>query len=95
MYHNYKLKNIMSNLFKINWSLESLDQYSDYLEKGGVRMHTDGEPVMSDGELLDLIIEVTKTQPNAEGLPTDRDILMSINNALYNHFNEETLSINN
>jgi len=42
-----------------------------------------------DGELLDLIIEVTKQEPNTEGLPTDRDILMAINNALYHHFNEE------
>ncbi len=44
---------------------------------------------MSDGELLDLVIDVTNQEPSDEGLPTDRDILMSINNALYYHFDEE------
>ena len=70
--------------------IQTLNEYTDYLEEGGIRMHSDGDPVMSDGELLDLIIEVTTQEPNVEGLPTDRDILMAINNALYHHFNEES-----
>ena len=74
---------------KIPTPIQSLDKYTNYIADGGTRTYSDGDPVMSDGELLDLIIEVTKQEPNAEGLPTDRDILMSINNALYYHFNEE------
>ncbi len=56
-------------------------EYTDYLDNGGIREDSDGEPIMSDGELLDLIIEVTEQEPNAEGLPTDRGILMAINDA--------------
>jgi hypothetical protein len=69
--------------------IETLNKYADYLADGGIREHSNGEPVMSDGELLDLVIEVTNQEPSDEGLPTDRDILMSINNALYYHFDEE------
>jgi hypothetical protein len=69
--------------------IQELKEYTDYLDNGGIREDSDGESIMSDGELHDLIIEVTKQEPNAEGLPTDRDILMAINNALYYHFNEE------
>lgn len=68
--------------------IRKLMEYTDYLDNGGIREDSDGEPVMSDGELLDLIIEVTEQEPNAEGLPTDRGILMAINDALYCHFNE-------
>ncbi len=70
--------------------IELLYEYADYLDNGGSREDSDGESVMSDGELLDLVIEATKQEPLDEGLPTDRDILMSINNALYHHFNEES-----
>ena len=77
----------MSNK-NINTPIDSLYQYSDHLENGG----TDR---LEDGELHDLIIEATKQKPTVDGLPTDRQILMAINNALYHHFNEETLSINN
>ena len=74
--------------------IEELNQYADFLEDGGaieyIENNQDGEPIMSDGELLDLVIEVTKQEPSDEGLPTDRDILMAINNALYHHFNEES-----
>ena len=63
--------------------IQKLNQYTDYLDDGGCM-------TWEEGELLDLIIEVTKQEPNAEGLPTDRDILMAINNALYHHFNEES-----
>ncbi len=62
--------------------IELLDEYSTYIEDGGFNTY-------EDGELLDLIIEATKQKPTKDGLPTDRDILMSINNALYHHFNEE------
>jgi hypothetical protein len=62
--------------------IELLDEYSDYLEDGGHKTY-------EDGELHDLIIEATKQKPTADGLPTDRQILMAINNALYHHFNEE------
>ena len=62
--------------------IQKLNEYTDYLDDNGCM-------TWEDGELLDLIIEVTKQEPNAEGLPTDRDILMAINNALYHHFNEE------
>jgi len=74
---------------KIPTPIEKLNKYADYLEDGGIRESFDGELVMSDGELLDLIIDVTNQEPSDEGLPTDRDILMSINNALYYHFDEE------
>jgi hypothetical protein len=74
---------------KIPTPIETLNKYTDYLADGGTREHSDGEPVMSDGELLDLVIDVTNQEPSDEGLPTDRDILMSINNALYYHFDEE------
>ena len=74
---------------KIPTPIETLNKYADYLEDGGIREYYDGELVMSDGELLDLIIEVTNQEPSDDGLPTDRDILMSINNALYHHFDEE------
>ena len=62
--------------------IELLDEYSTYIEDGGFNTY-------EDGELLDLIIEATKQKPTEDGLPTDRDILMSINNALYHHFNEQ------
>ena len=62
--------------------IELLDEYSTYIEDGGFNTY-------EDGELLDLIIEATKQKPTEDGLPTDRDILMSINNALYYHFNDE------
>jgi len=62
--------------------IELLDEYSTYIEDGGFNTY-------EDGELLDLIIEATKQKPTEDGLPTDRDILMSINNALYHHFNDE------
>jgi len=62
--------------------IELLDEYSTYIEDGGFNTY-------EDGELLDLIIEATKQKPSVDGLPTDRDILMSINNALYHHFNDE------
>jgi len=74
---------------KIPTPIEKLNKYADYLADGGIRESFDGELVMSDGELLDLVIEVTNQEPSDEGLPTDRDILMSINNALYYHFDEE------
>jgi|11BtaG_2_1085332.scaffolds.fasta_scaffold36313_1 hypothetical protein len=70
--------------------IELLHEYADYLDNGGSREDSDGESVMSDGELHDLVIEATKQEPDAEGLPTDTQILMAINNALYFHFNEET-----
>ena len=63
--------------------IQKLNEYTDYLDDNGCM-------TWEDGELHDLIIEVTKQEPNAEGLPTDRDILMAINNALYHHFNEES-----
>jgi len=63
--------------------IQKLNEYTDYLDDNGCM-------TWEDGELLDLIIEVTKQEPSAEGLPTDRDILMAINNALYHHFNEES-----
>ena len=69
--------------------IESLDKYTNYIADGGTRTHSNGDPVMSDAELQDLIIAVNKQKPNAEGLPTDKDKFMSINNALYYHFNEE------
>jgi hypothetical protein len=59
-----------------------LYEYSTYIEEGGFNTY-------EDGELLDLIIEATKQKPSADGLPTDRQILMAINDALYHHFNEE------
>ena len=62
--------------------IELLDEYSTYIEDGGFNTY-------EDGELLDLIIEATKQKPTEDGLPTDRDILMSINNALYHHFNDQ------
>ena len=62
--------------------IEKLNEYKDYLEDNGCM-------TCKDGDLLDLIIEVTTQEPNVEGLPTDREILMAINNALYHHFNEE------
>ena len=62
--------------------IECIDSYADYLEVLKVAK-------LDDGALLDLVIEVTMQEPSPEGLPTDRDILMSINNALYHHFNEE------
>jgi hypothetical protein len=74
--------------------IQTLNEYADFLEDGGAIEHRennqDGEPIMSDGELLDLVIEATKQEPDAEGLPTDTQILMAINNALYFHFNEES-----
>tara|TARA_R100000951_G_C2497268_1_gene136322 strand:+ start:233 stop:463 length:231 start_codon:yes stop_codon:yes gene_type:complete len=70
--------------------IQTLNEYADYLEEGGIRMHSDGDLVMSDGELHDLVIEATKQEPDADGLPTDTQILMAINNALYHHFNEES-----
>jgi|TARA_E500000305_G_scaffold70586_1_gene56483 hypothetical protein len=70
--------------------IELLYEYADYLDNGGSREDSDGESVMSDGELLDLVIEATEQKPTADGLPTDRQILMAINNALYHHFNEES-----
>ena len=70
--------------------IQTLNEYADYLDNGGIRMHSDGDPTMSDGELHDLVIEATKQEPDAEGLPTDTQILMAINNALYHHFNEES-----
>ena len=63
--------------------IELLDEYSTYVEEGGINTY-------EDGELLDLIIEVTQQKPNLDGLPTDRETLLSINNALYHHFNEES-----
>lgn len=62
--------------------IESLDEYSDYLENGGHK-------TCEDGELLDLIINATKQEPNADGLPTDRCILVSIDNALCHHFTKQ------
>jgi len=62
--------------------IECIDSYADYLEVLKVAK-------LDDGALLDLVIDVTTQEPSPEGLPTDRDILMSINNALYHHFNEE------
>ena len=74
--------------------IQTLNEYADFLEDGGAIEHRennqDGEPIMSDGELHDLVIEATKQEPDAEGLPTDTQILMAINNALYHHFNEES-----
>ena len=61
--------------------IELLYEYSNRLEDGDYKTY--------DGELLDLIIEATKQKPTTDGLPTDRQILMAINNALYHHFNEE------
>jgi len=70
--------------------IELLYEYADYLDNGGSREDSDGESVMSDGELHDLVIEATEQNPTADGLPTDRQILMAINNALYFHFNEKS-----
>ena len=69
--------------------IQSLDKYTNYIADGGTRTYSNGDPVMSDGELHDLIIAVNKQEPDAEGFPTDQDKFMSINNALYYHFNEE------
>ena len=82
-------KKARNKIMKTLTSYEIINKYADYVADGGTRTYSDSEPVMSDGELLDLVIEVTKQEPSPEGLPTDRDILMSINNALYHHFNEE------
>jgi len=62
--------------------IELLYEYADYLDDNGCM-------TWEDGELLDLVIEATEQKPTADGLPTDRQILMAINNALYHHFNEE------
>ena len=62
--------------------IELLYEYSTYIEEGVFNTY-------EYGELLDLIIEATKQKPSADGLPTDRQILMAINDALYHHFNEE------
>ena len=70
--------------------IQTLNEYAEYLEEGGIRMHSDGDPTMSDGELHYLVIEATQQEPDADGLPTDTQILMAINNALYFHFNEES-----
>ena len=67
--------------------IESIDSYADYLEEKANKHWKTAK--LDDGELLDLVIDVTMQEPSPEGLPTDRDILMSINNALYFHFNEE------
>ena len=67
--------------------IESIDSYADYLEAKANKYWKTAK--LDDGELLDLVIDVTMQEPSPEGLPTDRDILMSINNALYFHFNEE------
>jgi len=67
---------------EIKTPIESIDSYADYLEILKVSK-------LDDGALLDLVIDATTQEPSPEGLPTDRDILMSINNALYHHFNEE------
>tara|TARA_B100001769_G_scaffold255642_1_gene232310 strand:+ start:970 stop:1206 length:237 start_codon:yes stop_codon:yes gene_type:complete len=70
--------------------IESIDSYADYLEAKENKLWKTAK--LDDGELLDLVIDVTTQEPSPEGLPTDRDILMSINNALYHHFNEESAS---
>jgi hypothetical protein len=45
--------------------IQTLNEYADYLDNGGSREDSDGESVMSDGELLDLVIEATKQEPLA------------------------------
>ena len=72
---------------EIKTPIESIDSYADYLETKSNKYWKTAK--LDDGELLDLVIDVTEQEPSPEGLPTDRDILMSINNALYHHFNEE------
>ena len=62
----------------------TLEQYISDLEKNGTHS------AINDGDLLDLVIDAVNQEPNDEGLPTDRDILMLVNNALYHHFNEES-----
>ena len=62
--------------------IELLYDYSDHLGDGGHNKY-------EDGELHDIIIQATKQKPTVDGLPTDRQILMAINNALYHHFNKE------
>ena len=82
-------KKARNKIMKTLTSYEIINKYADYVADGGTRTKSNGEPVMSDGELLDLVIRVTEQEPSPEGLPTDGDILMSINNALSYHFNEE------
>ena len=45
---------------------------------------------LEDGMLLDLVIDAVNAKPNDRGEPTDRQILETINHALYLHFNVYT-----
>ena len=69
---------------KVSSPTETLNVYANYLEEGATFA-----PQLSDGELLDIVIEATKEEPSAEGLPTDRDILVAIHGALYQRFKKE------
>ena len=79
---------------KTQTPIQNLNEYSDYLEND--IKETYHKYIYSDSDLLEIVTEATTQIDGASGwdteserTPTAREILLSINNALYHHFNEE------